>query len=139
MTEPLKGPFENSTLSDWTKSVYEYAKMKGWWDEDRSPLEIHMLMVTELAEATEEIRNGKPPVYFNLRPRSLGEPSPGITTDPNDPNHDGKPEGEAVELVDVFIRLCDYFGRKGWNLGEIARMKHLYNVTRPYRHGGKKL
>src|SRR5208282_3537987 len=101
---PLHGPFPNSALSDWTREIYEYAKSKGWWEEERSPLEIHMLMVTELAEASEEVRNNKPPLYYNKRPRSYGEMSPGITTDPNDPESDGKPEGEAVELVDVFIR-----------------------------------
>jgi NTP pyrophosphatase (non-canonical NTP hydrolase) len=38
--------------------AHQTAKDKGWWDSHRTPLEIHMLVVTELAEATEAVRLG---------------------------------------------------------------------------------
>lgn len=33
----------------------------------------------------------------------------------------------------------DYCGHKGIDLESVIRMKHEYNQTRPYRHGGKLL
>lgn len=43
--------------------------------------------------------------------------------------------GEAAELADVLIRIFHYCGRRGINLGEAVRLKHEYNITRPYKHG----
>lgn len=124
-------------INDMVADIHKYAKEKGWWENERSALEIQMLIVSEIAEATEEVRAGKPPVYFNIRPASFGEASPGITTDPEHPQSDGKPEGEAIELVDAMIRTMDYFGKKGWDLEKLLEMKQAYNQKRPYRHGGK--
>ena len=80
------------------------------------PLIRHMLMVSEIAEATEEVRHGKPPIYFDAA---------------------GKPEGEAVELADCVIRIMEHFATNGWSLAEVIERKMAYNETRPYRHGGK--
>jgi NTP pyrophosphatase (non-canonical NTP hydrolase) len=102
---------------------HSMAKKKGWWDSERSPLEIHMLIVSEIAEATEAARTDPSPFYFVA------------TGKPGDPQ---KPEGEAVELVDAIIRIADYFGKKGWDLEEVVKAKLTYNATRPHRHGGKK-
>ena len=43
--------------------------------------------------------------------------------------------GEAAELADVLIRIFHYCGRRGINLGEAVKLKHEYNITRPYKHG----
>jgi len=43
--------------------------------------------------------------------------------------------GESAELADVLIRIFHYCGRRGINLGEAVRLKHEYNITRPYKHG----
>lgn len=76
-----------------------------------------MLMVSELVEVHDEVRNGKPPIYE-------GE--------------GGKPEGTAVELADVQIRLGDY----AWEFGEPIQgaidTKARFNSTRERFHGGKK-
>lgn len=182
--------------------IHENAKNKGWWDgKHRSEKEILMLVVSEIAEATEEVRNKKPMVYgvevdhttyetvfldaANIRMRRL------------------KPEGEAIELVDAVIRLLDWAGFKkwtlepawlsaisghkeeiissplefhfdlvnlvrkmnltdlgsrkielvtefcaliqqygkqnGWDMEELIDLKHTYNKTRGYKHGGKAL
>lgn len=96
--------------------VHKNAEEKGWWDTPRSALECHMLMVSELAEATEEARKGTESFYIEK----------------------DKPEGELVELADVVIRVMDYCESKGWDLEGAMRMKHEYNKTRSHRHGGKK-
>lgn len=106
------------TINDLVKEVYENAKDKGWHESPRSALEIHMLIVSEVAEATEAVRSNLLPILFT---------------------ESGKPEGEAIELADAVIRIMDYFGSKGWDLQQAIDIKHEYNKTRPYRHGGKVL
>lgn len=78
-----------------------------------------MLVVGELSEAVEEIRNGHPydKVYFS------GE----------------KPEGFGIELADAIIRLLDTAEMVGVDLQDAVTLKHNYNLTRPHKHGGKVL
>ncbi len=105
-------------IKEWQKELYNTAKSKGWYDAEvkqSTDVERIMLMVTELAEAVEEIRGNKEAVYVK----------------------DGKPEGIATELADCVIRVMDYFEHKGWDLEEVIKQKNDYNKTRPYRHGGK--
>ena len=73
------------------------------------------LIVSEVVEALDEVRNGKPSIY----------------------ELDGKPEGSAVELADALIRIGDY----AWEFDEdIVRAKDTkaeYNKGRARMHGGK--
>lgn len=112
------------TINELVKEAYETAKEKGWHDEgkEKSALENHMLIVSEIAEATEAVRNPK-----------LDELYPHCYVDIS-----GKPEGELIELVDAIIRIADYCGSKGWDLEQALRLKMDYNKTRSYRHGNKK-
>lgn len=117
-------------INDMVKKVHEMAKSKGWYDRPRPPLEAHMLMVSEIAEATEEARKDRPAVYVKREEnffQSVAEFLP----------HE-KPEGEAVELVDAVIRIADYFGFRGWDLEKILEAKINFNEQRSFRHGGKK-
>ena len=110
-----RGRQKEMTINQWVKRIHRWAKIKGWLDVKRSAPECHMLMVTEIAEATEEVRKKSPPVYGDV-----------------------KPEGEAIELADCVIRIMEYFGKNGWNLEEALRLKMAYNDSRPYRHGNKR-
>lgn len=52
---------------------------------------------------------------------------------------DPKPEGIAIELADAVIRILDYCGHVGIDIEKAIEIKHEYNKTRPYKHGGKKI
>lgn len=124
------------TLQELVAYSHGVAKEKGWWDEGkkRSPMECLMLMVTELAEAAEELRkpHSTNALYFN-------NPSEAIGPDPMTLAQTGhKPEGFGVELADAVIRIADLCGAMGINLEQCIEVKQAYNETRGYRHGNKK-
>ena len=50
-----------------------------------------------------------------------------------------KPEGIAIEMIDCLIRILDWCGRHDIDVDTLLAMKHEYNKTRPYKHGGKQL
>ena len=50
-----------------------------------------------------------------------------------------KPEGIAIEMLDCIIRILDWCGKEGVDVDALMSLKHEYNKTRPYRHGGKAL
>ncbi len=73
-----------------SKTINENSVAHGWWETERPYAEISVLIRTELSEAVEEFRHGKPLFYY-------GE--------------NGKPEGSATECCDAVIRILDYCGR----------------------------
>lgn len=107
-----------TTLAELAINIHSANKQKGWYDDEqpRHPAVFHMLIVSEIAEATEAVRNNEPDFWID---------------------ESGKPQGEAVELADAFIRILDYVGYKKWDLDEIVKAKLAYNKTRSHRHGGK--
>ena len=120
-------------INKFAKEVHQNAKDHGWWDEERSFGDIIALCHSELSEALEEYRKGRPMIYVDDYPslsRKEGIPKQG----------DGeKPEGIAVELADCIIRILDYCGKEGIDIEALLKLKHEYNKTRPYKHGGKKI
>lgn len=117
-------PPSYASLESWCRDIHEWAVGKGWWDEGVSKTftECMMLAVTELAEAVEEFRDGRP--------------CDGVYYVQDDDGH-LKPEGIPIEIADVFIRLFDTVAAFGIPLEAAIRDKQLYNRTRGYRHGGK--
>lgn len=97
------------------KAVHKLAKEKGFYEEPRRPLESLMLIVSEVAEAAEELRVGSKPIY------RVGP----------------KYEGTAVELADTVIRIMDLAEYEGWGVVDAMVLKHEFNKTRPYKHGKK--
>lgn len=113
--------------------VFTLALENGWWDDFRrrcpdsgiplgdpeltpkAYLEKLMMTVTELCEASDEVRHG----HMAIRYRES----------------DGKPEGYPIEMADAVIRLFDLAEASGFNLFDAILIKHAYNATRPHRHG----
>ena len=88
-------------------------------EKDREPITKLMLMIEEIIESFQEIRDGN-----NLRLITYRE-------------EDGKPEGFPVELADLVIRTCDLAGILQVDLMRAIAEKHAFNLTRPYKHGRK--
>lgn len=128
-------------LNDFVVEVHEAARLMGWWDKPRSALEVQMLIVSEVAEATEEVRKSTPAAYVinhagvPVELESLDFTS--LVVIDNDQHRYLKPEGEMIELVDAMIRIMDYAGYRKWDLEAALRLKFEYNKTRSHRHGGK--
>lgn len=132
-------------LNEMAKEIHANAVENGWWDEERSFGDIVALCHSELSEALEEYRAGRPMVWKAC-----------MTCDGNTPCYEEgcgdwdngkceltclspKPEGIAVEMADCIIRILDWCGKEGVDIDAIMQEKMEYNLTRPYRHGGKRL
>ena len=113
-TSPFDKNFSEA-IRTMVHAVHENAKAHGWWDDPREDGTVCMLIVTEIAEAVEALRNGDPESVK----------IPGFTH-------------AEEEMADAVIRIFDFAGRHGFNLGKAILAKHQYNLTRSYKHGGKK-
>ena len=134
-------------LNKFAAEIHQNAIAHGWWEEERSFGEIIALCHSELSEALEEHRDGRPMLWYACK-----EAQPEHPCQPEDiyeclmfgqekdcAYHGKKPEGIAVELVDCIIRILDWCGKEGIDIEAIMEAKHAYNKGRPYRHGGKVL
>ena len=102
--------FAINTLST---AVYENNVKAGWFTNpktkrriDPDPLQKLMLMVTEISEAAEGVRKGIPDTHLTHRPM------------------------EEVELADVLVRLFEYAGWRGLDVGGAFVEKIHYNAAR---------
>lgn len=118
---------------------------KGWWDQEtkvglavlnhlldtdadpslidavipmlrRNDGEALMLIVTEVAEVLEGLRDRNPPS------EKIG--AAGFTQ-------------AEEEMADVVIRVMDLCCARNWRVAEAIKAKLEYNRTRPFRHGGR--
>ncbi len=107
---------------------FNASKKAGWHTDlntgamlDRNKGEMLMLVVSEIAEAMEGERKGLMDDHLTERPMA------------------------EAELADAVIRICDYAGRWGYDLGGAIVDKLEYNAKRPdhkienrVKEGGKK-
>ncbi len=107
------------TIRELCEQSHALALTKGWYEgKPRQIPELLMLIVSELAEALEEYRDGRAPTDTVI-------------------GKNGKPEGFAIEVADAVIRIADMCGYLGIDLADAIETKHAFNRTRPHRHGGK--
>ena len=105
-------------LNAFAKEVHGNAMAHGWWDEERTFGEIVSLCHSELSEALEEYRRGRPMAYVL---RLFDEESTGGLQDYYEEDMDKwlpdeKPEGVATELADCVIRILDWCGKEDVDL-----------------------
>lgn len=122
-------------LNELARDIHQNAVAHGWWDEPRSFGDIVALCHSELSEALEEFRGGRPMVYGCC---GYCEHDENCDWENKDKTQ-CKPEGIAVEMLDCLIRILDWCAKEGVDVDGLLRIKHEYNKTRPYRHGGKAL
>ena len=133
------------SLTELSKEIHQIAVEHGWWDDTPSFGEIVALCHSELSEALEEYRAGRPLEWYECL--DSGEPCEGEKCETWDPYTNKcsynrawkKPEGIAVEMMDCLIRILDWAASNNIDVDDIVRKKMEYNRTRPYRHGGKVL
>lgn len=100
-------------LNDLASQINQNARDKGFWESERNLGEMLMLAVSELSEALEEHRAGRPAVYVPAHRQGCpgsGDGLPdGRTAEVKSYPCDGlcKTEGMAVELADCIIRCLD--------------------------------
>ena len=112
------------TIYEWQQAVYDNAKAHGFHDEPLNIPEKLCLIHSEVSEALESHRAGEPTLFAWNDELEYKEPVKG-----------DKPEGIAAELADVVIRVMDLCGAMDIDLEAVMRLKHEYNVNRPYKHG----
>lgn len=120
MTFALKR-VEDATLAELTEHITQINEANGWMTLDRSIAEDIVLIVTEVGELGECLRDS-------------AHPAPEAWFQEN-----GKPEGVGSELADIIIRVLDMAHRHGIDMGEAVALKSAYNATRGFRHGNKAL
>jgi NTP pyrophosphatase (non-canonical NTP hydrolase) len=90
-----------------------------------------LLIVSEVVEAHDEIRDGKAAheTYYPKAPSDSHSerPEPGLF----------KPEGVPSEIADVVIRCFDFAYTEGFDLAGIIAEKLVYNASRERLHGKK--
>lgn len=134
-------------LRELQQVAWQNSEDKGFHDSeptDTAQLAVYngnrlMLIVSEAAEALEEIRGGRPAneTYYRLPD---GTASYAQLYDIN--GHGirmpmGKPEGVPSEIADIVIRCFDFAGSNGFDLGQIIQEKLTYNSGRERMHGKK--
>lgn len=93
-------------------AVRTNAEEKGFWDNPPSVERCLCLMHSEISEALEAVRRGMP----------TSDKIPPISN-------------FYEELADLVIRIMDSCDHDGVNLAEVIIAKHMYNITRTYKHG----
>lgn len=115
-------------LNDLARRAHETSVAKGFWSMERVPGEILMLIVTEAAEAMEDVRDARP-----LDQLFWKSPNGGLATERSE--QFPKPVGVPSELADIIIRVLDACGAWNIDIQAAVEAKMRYNATRQHLHG----
>lgn len=110
-------------IKDIVQKAHDNAVKHGFWDPPLPFGTAIALIHSELSEALEEERAGRPLVWYHYGHEDACQ------------YRNQKPEGVAVELADAVIRIADLCGHLGIDLDAVIAEKMAYNAGRPYKHG----
>lgn len=126
------------TLNELAAEVNQTAHTKGWYlNTNRTFGDVIALVHSELSEALEEYRNGRKLGLLYAGDKVFGNDKDDVAVLETLAANGVKPEGVAIELIDVIIRVLDTMHEVGIDIDGAMRVKMAYNETRPYKHGGK--
>jgi len=134
---PALAPSEESAIirrfNGLMKYIHGWAKDKGWWDKAKHECACKKCGEINFVEIERNV-----PEQLALMHSEISEALEGYRH--NDAMSDKIPEFTAMEeeLADAIIRMLDTAGALKLRIGEALVAKLQYNLTRPYRHGGKK-
>lgn len=116
------------TFNDMTNRGFHDPLQKSRNEEAILALAILDLVHSEVSEASEEVRTGRPltMIRYESKDGHVSHVKGGEFQ---------KPVGFPVELADTVIRIFDLCGFYGIDLGRAIREKTEYNRTRPRKHG----
>lgn len=98
-------------LADMQKEIYDNSARHGFWAAETDPRIKLFLIVTEVTEAFEAIRNNN----------EVSDHLPGVPM-------------LAEELADIIIRTLDLAEHEGFDMHDIIKQKMAFNESRPIRH-----
>lgn len=145
-TQPEYEPIFNRSaqeINECCRVVHAWAKKKGWWDKPEWRLRLERCSGysdPSLTAAIEELKAQPVRNKGELLALIHSETSEALEylRAKHQPAMDDKVPslpGEHAELADTVIRIFDYCGAFGIDLGEAIRKKHEFNITRPPKHG----
>ena len=117
-------------LNEFAKEIHANSVAHGWWDEPRPFDELCALMISELSEALEEARAGRPMEWYGCSMEFIGN---GMCEGGKCDFQKGepciakgrKPEGIAVEMADCAIRILDYLGSEFFDVDGCSELDYI--------------
>lgn len=134
LCESLRVQFPR-TLEEYQAEIREINEANGWFDSERSFGDDIALLHSEVSEMYEAYRDHGFDDVTRRQCRVFDHSHPV----PEGSDHVCKPEGVGSEAADVLVRLLDTCERHGIDLRAELERKIVYNRTRGYRHGGKRV
>lgn len=111
------------SLNDLAKEAHQISVEHGWWDPEPTFGDLVALMHSELSEALEEYRAGRPMVWYACEEDEsgtmCGDACSLYNLGAECEYRSKKPEGIAVELADCIIRILDWAGHEGVEMDRI--------------------